>query len=71
MLVISDLSVVKVHVHTNDPGKALQMALELGELDAIKIDNMREERSGTPGQKAGSGGGRGRQAKKSGMASSP
>ena len=37
VLVISDLSVVKVHVHTNDPGKALQYALELGELDAIKI----------------------------------
>lgn len=43
VLVISDLSVVKVHVHTNDPGKAIQMALELGELDAIKIDNMLEE----------------------------
>lgn len=43
VLVISDLSVVKVHVHTNDPGKALQYALELGELDAIKIENMREE----------------------------
>lgn len=43
VLVISDLSVVKVHVHTDDPGKAIQMALELGELDAIKIDNMREE----------------------------
>ncbi|MGI6238772.1 MAG: DAK2 domain-containing protein [Christensenellales bacterium] len=43
VLVISDLSVVKVHVHTDDPGKALQMAIELGELDAIKIDNMREE----------------------------
>ena len=43
VLVISDLSVVKVHVHTDEPGKALQMALELGELDAIKIDNMREE----------------------------
>ena len=43
VLVISDLSVVKVHVHTNEPGKALQYALELGELDAIKIDNMFEE----------------------------
>ena len=43
VLVISDMSVVKVHVHTNDPGKALQYALELGELDAIKIDNMFEE----------------------------
>ena len=40
VLVIGDLEVVKVHVHTNEPGKALQMALELGELDSIKIDNM-------------------------------
>ncbi len=44
VLVISDMNVVKVHVHTNEPGKALQYALELGELDAIKIDNMLEER---------------------------
>ena len=43
VLVISDMNVVKVHVHTNDPGKALQYALELGELDSIKIDNMFEE----------------------------
>lgn len=43
VFVVSDLTVVKVHVHTNDPGKALQMALELGELDQIKIDNMMEE----------------------------
>ncbi len=43
VLVVSDLSVVKVHVHTNEPGKALQFALELGELDSIKIDNMFEE----------------------------
>ncbi len=43
VLVIGDLEVVKVHVHTDEPGKALQMALELGELDSIKIDNMREE----------------------------
>ena len=43
VLVISDMSVVKVHVHTNEPGKALQYALELGELDSIKIDNMMEE----------------------------
>ena len=43
VVVVSDLSMVKVHVHTNDPGKAIQYALELGELDAIKIDNMFEE----------------------------
>ena len=44
VLVISDMNVVKVHVHTNEPGKALQYALELGELDSIKIDNMMQER---------------------------
>ena len=44
VLVIADMNVIKVHVHTNEPGKALQYALELGELDAIKIDNMFEER---------------------------
>ena len=44
VLVIADMNVVKVHVHTNQPGQALQYALELGELDAIKIDNMFEER---------------------------
>ena len=44
VMVIADMNVVKVHVHTNQPGQALQYALELGELDAIKIDNMFEER---------------------------
>ncbi|MBQ6373569.1 MAG: DAK2 domain-containing protein [Clostridia bacterium] len=44
VLVIADMNVVKVHVHTNEPGMALQYALVLGELDAIKIDNMFEER---------------------------
>ena len=43
VLVVGDLEVVKVHVHTNDPGKAIQMGLELGELDAMKVDNMLEE----------------------------
>jgi DAK2 domain fusion protein YloV len=43
VLVVGDLEVVKVHVHTNEPGRALQLGLELGELDAIKIDNMLEE----------------------------
>ena len=52
VLVISDLSVVKVHVHTNDPGKAMQYALELGELDAIKVDNMFEEHREREAKKA-------------------
>ena len=40
LVVVGDPELVKVHVHTNDPGKALQMALELGELYKIKIENM-------------------------------
>ncbi len=38
-----DSGMVKVHVHTNSPGKALQYALRLGEIDNIKIENMREQ----------------------------
>lgn len=34
---------VKVHVHSNAPGKVIQMALRLGEVNTIKIDNMREQ----------------------------
>lgn len=44
VVVVGDFSLVKVHVHTNDPGKALQYACELGELVNLKIDNMAEER---------------------------
>ncbi len=44
VLVVGDLSLVKVHVHTNDPGKALQYGLTLGELVALKIENMVEQR---------------------------
>lgn len=43
VLVIGDVSMVKVHVHTNNPGQALSYALELGELDRIKIENMLEQ----------------------------
>ena len=42
-LVIGDLSLVKVHVHTNNPGMALSAALKLGEVDHIKIENMLEQ----------------------------
>lgn len=42
-LVIGDLSMVKVHVHTNKCGQALSYALELGEIDKIKIENMLEQ----------------------------
>ncbi len=43
VLVIGDLEFVKVHVHTNNPGKALSHALELGEIDKVKIENMLEQ----------------------------
>nr|WP_204487364.1 DAK2 domain-containing protein [Caldicoprobacter guelmensis] len=43
VLVIRDGSIIKVHVHTNMPGKALQLGLRYGELSSIKIDNMREQ----------------------------
>ncbi|MBQ7348404.1 MAG: DAK2 domain-containing protein, partial [Clostridia bacterium] len=43
VIVIGDLEFVKVHVHTNDPGIALSKALELGELDRLKIENMLEQ----------------------------
>lgn len=43
VLVIGDLEFVKVHVHTNKPGMALSNALELGELDKLKIENMLEQ----------------------------
>ena len=42
-LVVGYEDVIKVHVHTNDPGAVLAMAVQLGELSKIKIDNMREE----------------------------
>lgn len=43
IVVVSDDDVVKVHVHTNDPGLAIQKALTYGSLTRMKIDNMREE----------------------------
>ena len=43
IVVVSDDDVVKVHVHTNDPGLAIQKALIYGSLSRMKIDNMREE----------------------------
>lgn len=44
VLVVGDASLIKVHVHTNDPGKALQHALALGELNGLKIENMLQQR---------------------------
>lgn len=43
IVVVSDDNIVKVHVHTNDPGLAIQKGLTYGSLTSMKIDNMREE----------------------------
>lgn len=43
VVVVADDEIVKVHVHTNDPGLAIQKALSYGSLTSMKIDNMREE----------------------------
>ncbi len=43
IVVVADDEIVKTHVHTNDPGNAIQKALTHGSLSRIKIDNMREE----------------------------
>ncbi|MEG0047633.1 MAG: DAK2 domain-containing protein [Clostridia bacterium] len=44
VLVVGDLSLVKVHVHTNEPSKALEYGLSLGELVNLKIENMVQQR---------------------------
>ena len=43
VVVVGDEDIVKVHVHTNHPGKAIEKGLTYGELTSMKIDNMREE----------------------------
>lgn len=42
-VVVHDGGLVKVHVHSNAPGKIIQLALRLGEVDKLKIDNMRQQ----------------------------
>jgi len=44
VVVVNDMDVIKVHVHTNNPGRALEYGLELGELVNLKIENMVEQR---------------------------
>ena len=44
VLVVGDLSLIKVHVHTNEPGKALEYGQSLGELVNLKIENMLQQR---------------------------
>ncbi|HYF83158.1 MAG TPA: DAK2 domain-containing protein [Clostridia bacterium] len=43
LVVAGDENLLKVHIHTNNPGKVLELALVYGELSKIKIDNMREQ----------------------------
>ena len=43
VIVIDDADIIKVHVHTNNPGIALEEALKLGQLVDIKIDNLKEQ----------------------------
>ncbi|MDA3846311.1 MAG: DAK2 domain-containing protein, partial [Vallitaleaceae bacterium] len=43
IVAVADEDVIKIHVHTNEPGLALQKALSVGSLSNIKIDNMREQ----------------------------
>jgi len=43
IVVVGDENLIKVHFHTNAPGKGLQLGLRFGELTSIKIDNMREQ----------------------------
>jgi DAK2 domain fusion protein YloV len=43
VLVIGDLQLVKVHVHTNEPDKAFRYALQMGELSGVKVENMLEQ----------------------------
>ncbi len=43
IVAVADEDIIKIHVHTNDPGVAIQKGLAIGELSNMKIDNMREE----------------------------
>ncbi|HWQ30962.1 MAG TPA: DAK2 domain-containing protein [Negativicutes bacterium] len=43
IVVVGDENLIKTHIHTNNPGKVLELALSYGELSKIKIDNMREQ----------------------------
>lgn len=46
-LVVGDENIIKVHIHTNQPGKVLEDGLKLGELSRIKIENMKEQHRST------------------------
>lgn len=52
VVIVDDDEIVKTHVHTNNPDKALKAALELGELIKIKIENMKEQHTNMSEQSA-------------------
>jgi len=52
LVVVDDEALIKVHVHTDDPGRALTEALAYGGLTGIKIENMREQHAEAAGQPA-------------------
>ncbi len=43
VLVVGDTELIKVHCHSNDPGRILRYAIQLGDLDNVKVDNMRTQ----------------------------
>lgn len=43
LVVVGDEDIIKVHIHTNNPGKALEIATNYGELKTIKIENMKDQ----------------------------
>lgn len=51
MVYVADDDMIKVHIHTNNPGKVMEYALEDGELLKIKIENMKEQHSEIVNQK--------------------
>ncbi|WXR63066.1 DAK2 domain-containing protein [Peptostreptococcaceae bacterium AGR-M142] len=47
LVVVGDEDIIKVHIHTNNPGKALEIATTYGELKTIKIENMKDQHENT------------------------
>lgn len=47
LVVVGDEDIIKVHIHTNNPGKALEIATAYGELKTIKIENMKDQHENT------------------------
>ncbi len=55
VVVVDDEDIIKVHVHTNDPGKALQEGVKFGQFETVKVENMRlqHENAGWVGETEG------------------